>query len=537
MSKSATGQSTSDPRQDFPVIVAALPATARQNRIAKGVLTFMAIVILIVLPFAHLKLYEVSAFIPVLQTVMCFADLITAGLLFAQFSIQPMRALLALASGYIFSGMFAFLQTFAFPGAYAPNGLVGDGSNSAAWLFLFWHSGFSTAVVAYALTKDADESATLPDRSVGIAISTTIVCVMMIIVGLTWVVTARVSYLPDFYVTPTQQAPLARAANFLLGILSVGAASLLFVRRRTVLDVWLIVTVLATLADHTVAIILAAPRFTAGWYMARGFALVASCTTLLLLLTETTFLYARLANVIVLLRREREGRLMHTEAVVAAIAHEVRQPLASITNNSAAAQTLLMRFPSNPATDQIKEILVDVERDGFRANEVFANLRALFSDKQRKRYPIDANELAREALHVLRRELKDNAISTNLQLSPDLPLVAGHGGQLREVILNIIQNAIDAMATVADGERFLRLETHAHGAAKVAISVEDSGPGIDQEEIARIFDPFVTTKASGIGLGLAVCKKIVEQHGGHLLASSERGRGARFEVVLPTLPA
>ncbi|TGV59035.1 two-component sensor histidine kinase, partial [Mesorhizobium sp. M2D.F.Ca.ET.160.01.1.1] len=106
----------------------------------------------------------------------------------------------------------SFLQTLAFPGAYAPNGLVGDGSNSAAWLFLFWHSGFSTAVVAYALTKDADESATLPDRSVGIAISTTIVCVMMIIVGLTWVVTARVSYLPDFYVTPTQQAPLARAA-------------------------------------------------------------------------------------------------------------------------------------------------------------------------------------------------------------------------------------------------------------------------------------------------------------------------------------
>ena len=121
--------------QDFPLIIATMPATARQRAIAVGIIILLTVATASIAPFASIQLPQVNAFIPVLQTVVSVADLVTATLLFAQFSIQPQRALLALASGYIFSSSFAFLQTLAFPGAYAPAGLIGD-ANTAAWMFV-----------------------------------------------------------------------------------------------------------------------------------------------------------------------------------------------------------------------------------------------------------------------------------------------------------------------------------------------------------------------------------------------------------------
>jgi Membrane-associated sensor, integral membrane domain len=135
-------------QKDFPLVIATMPATERQRAIAAGMAIFLIVAAAVIAPFASIQLPRVDAFIPALQTVVSLADLVTATLLFAQFSIQPQLALLALASGYIFSGSFAFLQTLAFPGAYAPAGLFGDAS-TAAWIFVLWHTTFPAAILAY----------------------------------------------------------------------------------------------------------------------------------------------------------------------------------------------------------------------------------------------------------------------------------------------------------------------------------------------------------------------------------------------------
>jgi hypothetical protein len=134
-------------RQEFPIVIASIPASARERRFAFGVIILLLVTFLIIAPFASVPLARVDAFIPVIQTVLCVADLTTAALLFAQYSIEPLRGVLALACGYMFSGLFAFMQTLAFPGAYAPAGLFGDPS-TAAYLFCLWHIAFPLAALS-----------------------------------------------------------------------------------------------------------------------------------------------------------------------------------------------------------------------------------------------------------------------------------------------------------------------------------------------------------------------------------------------------
>jgi hypothetical protein len=144
--------------EDYPALTTAMPIDRLNRHIALGIVVLLFAIVIIVAPFANTPLPRVDIFIPILQSVMCVVDLITAALLFAQYSIGSRFALLAIASGYVLSGLFSFLQTLAFPGAYSASGLIGDGVSTAAWLFVFWHSSFDLAVILYTLTKDRDEA-------------------------------------------------------------------------------------------------------------------------------------------------------------------------------------------------------------------------------------------------------------------------------------------------------------------------------------------------------------------------------------------
>src|SRR3954451_24041550 len=148
-------------REHFPFIIASTPPDAGQRKLVVVIIGLLVLGIAIAIPFADVQGPRIDAFIPVLQTVMCVADLITAILLFAQYSIQPQRALLVLASGYVCSGTFAFLQTLAFPGAYAPTGLL-PGADTASWFFLLWHTTFPLAIMLYAVLKDAEPASRTP---------------------------------------------------------------------------------------------------------------------------------------------------------------------------------------------------------------------------------------------------------------------------------------------------------------------------------------------------------------------------------------
>jgi PAS domain S-box-containing protein len=316
MQKSSIGDLSAGSRDDFPVVITSMPANNRDYKIAYGGFIILLAGAAIVMPFANVPLPRVHAFIPVIQIVICVADLLTATFLFAQYWVQPQRALLALASGFLSSGLFAFVQILAFPDAFGPGVLIGDPLNSAGWLFSCWHTVFPLAVVVYTVSKDADNAVQWPGRSTGVTIGITVACVVTATAGLSWIATAGAQYLPSLYETPTQQAPFARVAAIYLTLLTAFALALLFVRRHTILDRWLIVTLLAWMPNFLVAVTFTVVRFSLGWYMARVYALLAGSSLLFVLLTETLFLYARLANAVVLLRRERGDRLAIFNTVV-----------------------------------------------------------------------------------------------------------------------------------------------------------------------------------------------------------------------------
>jgi PAS domain S-box-containing protein len=230
------------------------------------------------------------------------------------------------------------------------------------------------------------------------------------------------------------------------------------------------------------------------------------------------------------LERERENKLMNVEAIIASIAHEVRQPLTAITTNAAAALRFAGRKPLD--LDEVRSALKRITGQSRHASEVFDGIRDLFRKVSQTREPIDVNELIRDAVETLRPELADHGVLMHLQLEP-VPLVEGHRGQLQEVISNIIHNAVEALQTSPDRMRQVLIKTKRHKDASVAMYVEDTGPGIDPSKLKTIFDAFVTTKTKGMGLGLAICQRIIESHHGQLAAFSDGKSGARFEIILP----
>src|SRR6478672_2980610 len=301
----------------------------------------------------------------------------------------------ALAIGYIFSGLFAFLQTLAFPGAYSPSGLMGDQLSSAPYLFILWHIAFPLAVTVYALSDDRPRTDDPIGRSTKATIAITIACTLVLTAGLTWAVTAGVRYLPSLFVDQMRQAPITSYFTGTIWILSVSALVLLYFKKRTSLAIWLMVTLFATLPDLTMSTILTTVRFTLGWYTARSYALIAGCTVLVVLLTETIWLYARLARTTVLLRRERANRLMSLDAATGAIAHEIAQPLSAIATGGSAILNWLKRTP--PDLDEVRTSASAVIEASRRANEIVSSVRALFRKTDDRRNLIHLDDVAREA--------------------------------------------------------------------------------------------------------------------------------------------
>ena len=520
-----------DHEQEFPLIIANMPASPRQKAWAVGVAVLLIVAAAGIAPFARIQLGQINGFVPVLQTALGLAEFITAALLFAQFAIQPQRALLALASGYVFSGSFAFLQTLAFPNGYAPAGVIGDGLNSPAWLYVLWHTAFPAAILVYGFTKD-HSTVGRPGRPARAGIAFAISCIAIAVAGLAWLVTAKAELLPSFYVNDGQhQTPLGNQVNLILLLWSVTALTVLFARMRTILDLWLMVTLLAYLPNFLVAIIGSSVRFTIGWYAARGFVLVGSCMLLTVLLVETMFLYSRLASVIALQRRERANRLLSIDAVTGAIAHELRSPLGAISLNAATGLSHLRA--ASPELEELENILCDIEADGSRAADIISSIREMTIKTAHGGASANVEDIAELTLRLLKHDLLANGVSVATELQGNIPPVALDGTELQQIVLNLCKNAIDAMSSVPADQRQLRLKTALDGSTTVHLSVEDSGTGITPRHQERIFDPFFTTKQGGMGLGLAISSNLVARCGGKLRLAKSDVRGSVFELEIP----
>jgi signal transduction histidine kinase len=244
---------------------------------------------------------------------------------------------------------------------------------------------------------------------------------------------------------------------------------------------------------------------------------------------------ARLARSNMLLERERDNKLMNMEAITASIAHEVNQPLAAIVTNGRAALRFLAKSP--PDHSEVRAALDSIISDGHRTSEVFDGIRALFRKVDQGRQPVDVNAIVLGVLQSSRGEMKDRGVTARSELASEAPFVDGNKNQLQQVISNLVHNALEAMDSTTDQSRVLRVTTELRGGDAIVVAVEDSGPGIDPEHLEGIFGAFFTTKAHGMGLGLAICRMIIERHGGRLVASSDGKSGARFEFVLPVASA
>ena len=212
------------------------------------------------------------------------------------------------------------------------------------------------------------------------------------------------------------------------------------------------------------------------------------------------------------------------------LAHELNQPLTAILSNAQAATRFMAMDPPN--LDEVRESLVNIVESDKRAGEVIRRLRAMLRKEAPEHREIDLNEIVLDVLRIIRSDLLNRNTETVLEMQPNLPTVFGDRVQLQQVLLNLVMNGCDAMAELPEGRRLV-LRTTASDDGGVLVSVEDVGRGIPPEDLERIFSPFVSSKADGMGLGLAVCTTILESHHGKLWATNNARRGASFHFRLP----
>ena len=211
------------------------------------------------------------------------------------------------------------------------------------------------------------------------------------------------------------------------------------------------------------------------------------------------------------------ARVMQMTAMgemAASIAHEINQPLGAIVSNGNAGLRWLAT--ADPDLEEARAALKRIVADGHRASEVISGIRSMFKKDGQVTAPHDVNELVREVLRLVRGEVAGQGISVRTELSGELAPIPVNRVQLQQVIANLVMNAVDAMSTVVDRARVLRVKTAVNESRQLLITVEDTGTGIDPSDFDRIFDPFYTTKSHGMGMGLSICRSIIEVHGGRL---------------------
>jgi two-component system, LuxR family, sensor kinase FixL len=233
---------------------------------------------------------------------------------------------------------------------------------------------------------------------------------------------------------------------------------------------------------------------------------------------------------------QQRNELTHLSRVAAlgemagSLAHEINQPLMAILGNARAAQRFMAS--ENPDLIELRAIVSDIVEDDKRAGEIIRRLRTLLRKGEVQRGPLDVNNVVTDVLRLTRNELMNRGVVASTELAPNLPSLLGDRIQLQQVLLNLVMNSCDAMDGNGRSHQLI-VRTQVADGAGVEVSVSDSGRGIPAADLERIFEPFVTSKEHGMGLGLSVCRTIVAAHGGRLWAESVDGRGATLRFALP----
>jgi C4-dicarboxylate-specific signal transduction histidine kinase len=238
--------------------------------------------------------------------------------------------------------------------------------------------------------------------------------------------------------------------------------------------------------------------------------------------------------------REIQAEFAHANRVAtmghltASIAHEISQPITATVFDAEAGLLWLAAQPPN--LEEVRQILTRIVRSGNRTGEVIGRIRALIKKAPLRKERLEINGAIREVIELTRGEAQKNGVVVRAQLADGLPLIQGDRVQLQQVILNLVVNAVQAMSSVSEGARDLLISTGTAEPDGVLVAVRDSGPGLPPSSAERLFEAFYTTKADGMGMGLSICRSMIEAHGGRLWASANEPRGAVFRFTVPADP-
>jgi two-component sensor histidine kinase len=299
--------------------------TLRQRQAALVVVVLQFVACAVVAPFpAHLP--RIDSFVPVILAIIFVADFMTAVLLFSHTTIVASRAILILANGYLFSALIVIPHALTFPGAFAPEGLLG-GIQSSAWLNIFWHLGFLAAVAGYASLKDGKPRSDAVSTSAPAAFFLSLAIQIGVVCALTWGVTAGDRYMPRLFLSDLTYAPLVHYAAGALVLISVFVLLLMWTRRTSVLDLWVMVTICMLISEMALVTLGMTARFYLGWYVTRTLAVAVSTVVLVALLAEAMRLNVEVLKANILFRRERD----HTNLLISELDHRVKNVLASVS--------------------------------------------------------------------------------------------------------------------------------------------------------------------------------------------------------------
>lgn len=509
---------------------ATLPPGRTQVRLAAAVLAVLLAGLAAAAPFATRPLPGTEILLPVYAVATLLIDALTAALLFSLFAIARSRAFLALAAGYLFLALLVVPWVLTFPGVFSAEGLLAGERQATAWIAAARRIGFPLFVLAYALSVDPRPSPAREGRPLA-AVARVALPVAALALGLAAAAILAEPYLPRLMHDGRHTAPAWRAVPALTMALYALCLFALARRGRCALDLWVAVMVAALAIELFLLSYLAhGGRFALGWWAGRIYGLIAAGVVLAALIAETTSLSLRLARATVAEARARAARVTALEALSAAIAHEVNQPLASMVTSAGAG----LRWLDRPAPDlgEAREAFARIAADGLRAGEVVAGIRQMFQGRGiAARAPLDLDLLIDETLRAHAGAARLAGASLETDLARPLRVIA-NAAQLRQVLANLIANALDAM----EGAAVRRLTVTGRVRERMAeVAVADTGSGL--ADPARLFEPFATTKADGMGMGLVFCRAVVEAHGGRIRAAANRPTGAVFTFALPLAEA
>ncbi len=526
-------------RDERGVFLSTLPAGRGARRLALTVVLASVVVFLVAAPFAKLPLGQVWAFIPIYESALVVNDLITAALLFGQFSILRSRALFVLACGYLFTAFITVPHALSFPGLFTPTGLLGAGPKTTSSLYMLWHGLFPLFVIVYSLLKNEGREARWARGRPGVAVLSGVAAVALFVGGLTLLTTAGHDVLPEV-IRGIRYTPVMIFVSSSVWTLSFVALGVLWRRRpHSVLDLWLMVVMCAWIFDIALAAVLNSGRWDLGFYAGRIYGILAASFVLLVLLLENGMLHARLVEAHDGERQERQRAQRAEEAAAAAnraksdflsrMSHELRTPLNGIIGF---AQILEIELQRPEQQDSVEHILKGGRHLLGLINEILDIARIESGKLMISLEPVLISEVVRAALDMIQPQAAARRIEVVETASGD-GYVTADRQRLQQVLLNILSNAVkynrEGGAVRVAGE---------DGAPdRLRLTVADTGKGIAPELMGRLFTPFdrlgaEQTTIEGTGLGLALSHHLVGAMGGTLSATSTIGQGSTFTVEL-----